>query len=125
MESLWIAGSLIGLTILGNVVTTIVSKVLEYKKEIKSKVLESAYKEWEVKVKMMNEQAIRTGENVKLVPFSDYVLYYSLYNKKLLKNKITEKDIENFYEDYNKLYKAFNDKREEVKVYDKEIVNKP
>ncbi|MCM3396798.1 hypothetical protein M3638_02955 [Oceanobacillus profundus] len=125
MEGLWIGASLAGIAIIGNIVVTVVSKVLEYKKEIKSKVLESAYKEWEVKVKIMNEQAIRNGETIKLVPFADYVLYYSLYNKRLLKNNLTEKDIDSFYEEYNKLYGMFTTKRSEIKEYNDQTGNRP
>lgn len=111
IEGLWIGVILAALSIIGNVVVSIVNKTLDYKRSLKTTVMECAYKEWEKKVTIKNDEAIRNNTTIELVPFSDYVLFYSIYNRKLLRSKVRKKDIKNFFDEYNELYSEFDEYR--------------
>mgnify|MGYP005852345567 CR=1 FL=1 len=73
-----IIGGLIlsALGIIGNVVTTVLNKKLEFENQVYKTIIDCAYKEWETKTHLVKDIAEKTGKGVGFVPFSDYILFY-------------------------------------------------
>ena len=90
-----IIGSLLiaSITIIGNVVVTIISKRNEFKQAQFKTIMECAWKEYEYKTNLVNEKADKEGKEKIIVPFIEYLIFYSVFLKVLSRHNIKEQHI--------------------------------
>lgn len=116
-ETITVVGALLVafITVVGNLVITWLTRKYEYKKALMNIVYDTAYKEWEARVKLVREIADKTGRHAELYPFNDSLLYYSKFMKLIEKKNVKESDIRNFFEEETKVRRLFNKYRKEYK----------
>lgn len=96
-----LSGSIV--TILGNYIT----KRHESKTAIKLSILENAFKEYEIKTKMMEHFADK-GEQVTFYPWDMYALSYAKLIKLMDKKDINEEDITRLLRDFKHIKNAYD-----------------
>jgi hypothetical protein len=120
------------LTVLGNLIITLLTKRYEFKKTLYQVVYDSAYKEWEYvteRITMKNLHDIsqpkdpsssipnhqsEQDEAPVVVSFTDFLLLYSLYMQHLGNKRIREKDIVKFWKEYKRLGTLYIKERERI-----------
>lgn len=95
------------ITLIGNIISSLITKRYEFKKALYSTIFDYAYKEWELKTKQMLEDRDKHGKTAVIYPFDMYLIYYSQYIRIIEKNKLQEKDVEAFKIKLNRLLAAY------------------
>ncbi|HHT48946.1 MAG TPA: hypothetical protein GXZ98_06610 [Firmicutes bacterium] len=82
------------ITIIANVITAFITKRYEYKQAVFRTVIDAAYKEYEHRSNLVKELAEKYKGKANILPFTEYLLFYSRLIPLLQKKKIQEKDME-------------------------------
>lgn len=104
-----IIGSLIvaSITIIGNIIITVISKRTEFNQSLYKSIIEIAMKDYEYKTNLAIEHNGKYGGGYTLVPFTDYLIFYTQFIKVLNKNKIKESDMESFFKNNKNAKESF------------------
>ncbi|MDP1760459.1 MAG: hypothetical protein Q8L01_03395 [Candidatus Woesebacteria bacterium] len=104
-ETLLLIGTLGGASIgaISAIITTIVTKIYEDKKELRRILLDAAITDW----KQAHELAIRSGGNKKLFPLDSYLIHHSKILDAILAKKTSKEELEKILDEENGLYKLW------------------